>query len=106
MYFEVPLVVVLSSTGLSARLVAKYRPNAPIMCITEHEAIRRQCLFTRGVVGYIREPNDADADAIKRALDWAVSLDWVKMGEDVTKFITIYSRIRLNVISKMAVKDD
>jgi len=80
---QVPLVVVLSSTGLTARLVAKYRPNAPIMCITEYETIRRQCLFTRGVVGYIREPGDADSYAIKRALDWAVSLDWVKIGEDV-----------------------
>ncbi|CAJ1035733.1 Pyruvate kinase, alpha/beta domain containing protein, putative [Leishmania lindenbergi] len=42
-------LVVLSNTGRSARLVAKYRPNCPIVCVTTRLQTCRQLNITQGV---------------------------------------------------------
>ncbi|CBZ30561.1 LOW QUALITY PROTEIN: putative pyruvate kinase [Leishmania mexicana MHOM/GT/2001/U1103] len=43
------VMVVLSNTGRSARLVAKYRPNCPIVCVTTRLQTCRQLNITQGV---------------------------------------------------------
>merc|ERR1712007_386375 len=47
---DAPLIVVLTETGHSARMVAKYRPKAVILAISASETTVRQLLCVRGVV--------------------------------------------------------
>lgn len=46
---EANALIVLSVSGNTARLVAKYRPRAPIICVTTDEITARQLHMTRGV---------------------------------------------------------
>ena len=44
------LIITLTETGNTARLVAKYRPHAPIFCIPSHKDVDRQLLLSRSVL--------------------------------------------------------
>jgi len=46
------LIVVLTETGNTARLVSKYRPHCPILCVTHDETVARQLVITRGTVPF------------------------------------------------------
>lgn len=56
------VLIVLSNSGKSARLVAKYRPNCPIVCVTTRQKTCRQLCVTIGVesVFYDAEKNGED----------------------------------------------
>lgn len=41
-------IIVLTTSGNSARLVAKYRPRVPIITITRYPQVARQCHLYRG----------------------------------------------------------
>ena len=45
---HIDAIVVMSSTGLSARLIAAERPNSPIIALTQNEITRRQMALTWG----------------------------------------------------------
>lgn len=47
------LILVLTESGTTARLVAKYRPRAPILCITSSEQVARQALVSRGLFPFL-----------------------------------------------------
>merc|ERR1712232_48064 len=51
-----PLIVVLTGSGTTVRMVAKYRPKATIMAITAGETMQRQLNTLRGVISLV----DAD----------------------------------------------
>lgn len=59
-------IVVLSTTGNTARLLSKYRPSCPIILVTRHARTARIAHLYRGVFPFVFEP--------KRLYDW---------GEDV-----------------------
>ncbi|KAI9637100.1 pyruvate kinase [Dioszegia hungarica] len=42
-------IVVLSTSGVSARLISKYRPQCPIICVTRNLQCARQMHLSRGV---------------------------------------------------------
>lgn len=42
-------IIVLSTSGVSARLLSKYRPPCPIICVTRNEQTARQLHLCRGV---------------------------------------------------------
>jgi len=52
---QAALIVALSSTGNTARLVSKYRPHCPILTIVTDDRVARQLLITRGVYPYLVE---------------------------------------------------
>jgi len=56
---EAAALIVLTVSGNTARLVAKYRPSCPIICVTTDEVTARQLHLTRGVypVCYKQEYN-------------------------------------------------
>lgn len=41
-------IIVLTTSGNSARLVAKYRPRVPIITVTRYAHVARQCHLYRG----------------------------------------------------------
>jgi len=58
---EAAALIVLSVSGSTARLVAKYRPQCPVICVTTDEVTARQLHLTRGVypVRYPQQYNPA-----------------------------------------------
>merc|ERR1712187_426974 len=65
------LLVVLTSDGSAAQLVAKYRPEVPILALTDKQVTVRQLLCVRGVVPVFTESLANTDDAIKQALYWS-----------------------------------
>jgi pyruvate kinase len=52
-------IIVLSNTGTSVRLIAKYRPHCPILAVTSKPTTARQLLLSRGVFPVLtEEPTD------------------------------------------------
>ena len=77
-------VIVLSATGITARLVAKYRPSAPVLLVTTSEATARQ------TQGYVRGcscllvPSMGELDAlVQQAIDAAVQRGMCAKGDSV-----------------------
>jgi len=46
---EAALIIVLTETGNTARLISKYKPHVPTLVITQHKQTARQLMCTRGV---------------------------------------------------------
>ncbi|ODV79771.1 pyruvate kinase [Suhomyces tanzawaensis NRRL Y-17324] len=68
-------IVVLSTSGLSARLVSKYKPNVPIMMVTRNERSARYCHLYRGVYPFIYTKDKVEnwQEDVENRLRWAVS---------------------------------
>ena len=43
-------IITLTTTGLTAHLMAKYRPRCPIIAVTRNEQVARQCHLWRGIL--------------------------------------------------------
>lgn len=46
-------IIVLTTTGNSARLLAKYRPQVPIITVTRYPQVARQCHLYRGCYPFV-----------------------------------------------------
>jgi pyruvate kinase len=58
-----PAIVVCTKSGVTARLVAKYRPLAAIIAVTDDEYTARFLQTSRGIIGCIA-PMDGDAETV------------------------------------------
>lgn len=81
-------LVVLSNSGKSARLVAKYRPNCPIVCVTTRLMTCRQLNVTQGVESVFFDTDKLGHDEEKEGrvstgVDYAKSKGYVKAGDMV-----------------------
>jgi pyruvate kinase len=83
-------ILVLSTSGNTARLVSKYRPRCPIVTVTRIEQTARQIHLYRGCYPFIydksRENDDWEVDVESR-ISWginrAVELGILKSGDSV-----------------------
>ncbi|UOH80200.1 pyruvate kinase [Cryptococcus neoformans] len=63
-------IIVLSTSGVSARLISKYRPACPIICVTRNEQTARQLHLSRGVYPvWFPEPRGIPAEK------WQIDVD-------------------------------
>ncbi|ORZ17575.1 pyruvate kinase [Lobosporangium transversale] len=60
-------IIVLTTSGTTARLVSKYRPKCPIIVLTRYASTARQVHLHRGCYPYFYE--------IKRGADWQEDVD-------------------------------
>jgi pyruvate kinase len=58
-----PAIFVATRSGVTARLIAKYRPMATIICVTDDEYVARFLQTSRGIVGCVA-PTDVDAETV------------------------------------------
>merc|ERR1719254_85772 len=78
-----PLIVVLTETGHTARIIAKYRPRAAILAITASDTCARQMQCIRGVVPVLTASFVGTDSVISKALARAKSDGMVKSGDCV-----------------------
>lgn len=78
------VIVVCSETGNSARLVSKYRPACPILCLTATESVARQISgLCRGVHVMVMGSMIGTDSILLRAADVVKELGWGKAGETI-----------------------
>jgi len=83
--FEVnaALIVVVTVSGNTARLVAKYRPHCPIFCVTSDPAVARALQLHRGTHSLLVPPGTTVADCRTRAIVAAKRLRIVQRTDRV-----------------------
>jgi len=77
------LIVALTETGHTARLIAKYRPAVPILAITASQTTVRQLGCVRGVVPLLTASFVGTDSVITKAIKHAVASGMVKSGDQV-----------------------
>lgn len=78
------MVIVLSETGTTARLLAKYRPSVPILAFTAaHTAARQMNGYLRNVYPEVIGSMIGTDSIIFRAVDIGKQRGWVKSGDRV-----------------------
>eukprot|EP00913_Durusdinium_trenchii_P031703 g29689.t1 len=77
------LIIALTETGHTARVIAKYRPPVPILAITASEPTLRQMLANRGVVPILTASFQGTDSVIAKALVKAKETNMVKPGDNV-----------------------
>eukprot|EP00928_Gymnodinium_smaydae_P056409 TRINITY_DN397_c0_g1_i2.p1 TRINITY_DN397_c0_g1~~TRINITY_DN397_c0_g1_i2.p1 ORF type:complete len:548 (-),score=162.91 TRINITY_DN397_c0_g1_i2:177-1820(-) len=75
------LIVALTETGQTARLIAKYRPQCPILAISASETTVRQLMGHRGVVPILTASFVGTDSVITKALAFAKEKGIVKKGD-------------------------
>jgi len=77
-------ILVCSETGNTARLVAKYRPNMPVLVLTATESVARQLQgLCRGVKTTVMGSMIGTDSIVHRAEDLIKEMGWVKAGDTV-----------------------
>lgn len=75
-------IVVCSETGNSARLISKYRPGVPILCLTATEAVARQVGgLARGVRAMVMGSMIGTDSILLRAGEMVKEFGWAKPGD-------------------------
>jgi pyruvate kinase len=70
-------IVVLTVSGRTASLVAKYRPSCPVLCLVADAAVARQLMLRRGVHALLLPPEALNASGpALRALALRLVKDW------------------------------
>jgi len=78
---ECKLIVVLTETGVAARIVAKYRPGVPIVAVSASEQVTRQFGAVRGVHPMLTESFAGTDSVIQKALQFAKEQGMVASGD-------------------------
>jgi len=78
-----PLIVALTESGFTARMIAKYRPPQPILAVTASEATSRQMQVIRGVTTMLTASFQGTESVLRKALDMAKDMGLVKTGDMV-----------------------
>jgi pyruvate kinase len=75
-------MIVLSETGTTARLVAKFRPNCFVICLTPNETVARQCSgIYKGVHAYKVDSLENTDELLQIASSEAIKAGLAKAGD-------------------------
>jgi len=78
-----PALIVFTKSGFSARIVASYRPNVPILVLTDQDRTYRQLALVWGVIPCLVEHCETYADMVKLALAAVRDQGLAKQGDRV-----------------------
>ncbi|CAM9738459.1 unnamed protein product [Discosporangium mesarthrocarpum] len=81
---KAPIIVVMTETGNTARLIAKYRPSMPLIAFTAAPEVARQCNgYLRSVYTQVIGSMIGTDSIVYRAIDLGKEAGWVKAGDHV-----------------------
>jgi pyruvate kinase len=78
-----PLILALTETGFTARLLAKYRPPQTILAVTASETSARQLQIVRGVVVMLTASFQGTDSVLRKALARAKEEGRVRAGDQI-----------------------
>jgi pyruvate kinase len=78
---EAKLIIVLTETGQTARLVSKYRPSVPILALSAAESAVKQLSLHRGIVALQVASFQGTENVLKSAMETAKSMGLVSVGD-------------------------
>lgn len=74
-------IVALTESGETARLISRYRPEQPILCITPHDAVMRQLVLSYGCI-VEKSPLLGSLDSVLKRVKTLLKKDWLaKQGD-------------------------
>ena len=82
-YLRAQAIITPTESGQTARLVARYRPKAPILAITRHASIQRQLQLSWGVYPSVLLDYSDLNDMMQQAKQIAKTNGWVHGGDIV-----------------------
>eukprot|EP01089_Gocevia_fonbrunei_P016198 TRINITY_DN4951_c0_g1_i1.p1 TRINITY_DN4951_c0_g1~~TRINITY_DN4951_c0_g1_i1.p1 ORF type:complete len:503 (+),score=136.60 TRINITY_DN4951_c0_g1_i1:145-1653(+) len=80
---EANLIICLTETGNTARLVSRYRPSCPILVVTGCSRVSRQILVSRGCVPFLVENMHGTDTVLQSAFDYAKQIRLMKSGDKI-----------------------
>ncbi|XP_017773351.1 PREDICTED: pyruvate kinase PKM-like isoform X2 [Nicrophorus vespilloides] len=68
-------IIVLTTSGRTAKIIAKYRPRCPIIAVTRHSRVSRQLRMYRAVepIHFIKKPLSDWTQDVRRRLQFAIT---------------------------------
>jgi pyruvate kinase len=76
-------IVATSSSGSTARMVARFRPSAPIVALTDHIETLRQLSLSWGVIPHLVSSFFDTDQMFALARSWATQKEVVKPGDSL-----------------------
>jgi len=80
---DIKLVVTMTESGNTARLISKYRPDADILAITFDELTQRSLMLNWGVIPVVTEKPASTDDMFEVAEKVALESDLVESGDNI-----------------------
>lgn len=76
-------IITATTTGATARMVSKYRPQADIMAVTSDPAVMRKLVLVWGVYPVLTKPAYGTDEIFDRALAGCLDKDYIRQGDMV-----------------------
>lgn len=83
MNLSVSAIITPTESGHTARMISKYRPNAPIIAVTVSDKVNRQLSLVWGVHAIAGEKTHTTDEMLEVAVDRGLSTNLVKRGDRV-----------------------
>ena len=80
---DIKLVVTMTESGNTARLISKYRPDADILAITFDELTQRSLMLNWGVIPVVTEKPASTDDMFEVAEKVALESGLVESGDNI-----------------------
>lgn len=74
-------IITPTESGSTARMVSKFRPQAPIIATTFEEKILRKLCLSFGVFPLIIKPVDSTDDLIEQSVNQAIAYEYINSGD-------------------------
>lgn len=102
---KVELIIAITESGNTARVISQLKPQKPILAITNSDHVRRGLALSYGVITAKLRKRDDNGDAIQTAIDIAKQRDLVKPGDEVVISAgSIYEKGQTSVMKIIEVK--
>ncbi|MCB0826807.1 MAG: pyruvate kinase [Armatimonadetes bacterium] len=80
---KVRAILTASTSGMTPRMVSKYKPNVPIFCACWSEKVQRQLAMVGGVHAIVIDPPLNTDDAIRATMNGFLRRKQIKVGDTV-----------------------
>jgi pyruvate kinase len=81
---DAKMIIVLTETGTSARLIAKYHPGVPILALCPYPDVARQCQgITKNVRSSVLASMVGTESILLKAIETGKELGWCQSGDSV-----------------------
>jgi pyruvate kinase len=83
MNLSVNAIITPTESGHTARMIAKYRPKAPIVAVTHNDAVNRKLALVWGVHAIAGEKTNSTDEMLEKAIELGLQVNLLKRGDRV-----------------------